>query len=76
MEASISTVKLELTKHNTFFNRDAKDLGAPKAGVLVIPRNVTQWRTARYNVHRRVTRAGKEVNLMLSCNPGNVGRNG
>jgi hypothetical protein len=27
------------------------------------------------NVRQRVTRVGREVNPMLSCNPGNVGRN-
>jgi hypothetical protein len=43
---------------------------------VVTPQNVIRWRMARWNVHQRVTRAGKEVNPMLSCNLGNVGRNG
>jgi hypothetical protein len=34
IEVDISSVKLELMKLNTFFNREAKDLGPSKAGVL------------------------------------------
>jgi hypothetical protein len=30
-------------------------------GACVIPQNVTQWRMVWRNVHRRVTRPGKEV---------------
>jgi hypothetical protein len=32
-----------------------------KQGACVIPQNVTQWRMVWRNVHRRVTRPGKEV---------------
>jgi hypothetical protein len=34
VDASISSVKLELTKLNIYFNRDVKDSATPQAGVL------------------------------------------
>jgi hypothetical protein len=49
---------------------------ARNRGACVTPQNVTWWRMTSRNVHRRVTRASKKVNPMLSCNPGNVERNG
>jgi hypothetical protein len=47
-----------------------------KQGACVTPENITWWRTSSQNVHQKVTGAGKEANPMLSCNPGNVERNG
>jgi hypothetical protein len=38
----------------------------------VTPQNVTRWRTARRNVHQKVTWAAKEINPMLSCEMGNL----